>query len=211
MTATRPSVFDFETTWCICYVPLTLLCSTYLLVCGWKFAYRLVLHGYDAWLHGVSSQKTGIFTVTAVITSSLKLCARYIRNIGHEDFAIHFPSVCTQWGVGGGGAGSGPFFKRNHVYVSCGQTWCDDSWWLKCLLGEPWLLYAHVNLLVCEINSDCSAEAVSIHYSSTRRHLCKTRRHARSVTYHYPPLWVNSSVDNWFSYGRAKVHTVEDT
>ena len=90
----------------------------------------------------------------------------------------------------GGGQVQDRFSKRNHVYVSCGQTWCEDSWWLKCLWWEPWLLYAHVNLLVCEINSNCSAESTRIHYSSTRRHLCKTRRHARSVTYYYPPVRV---------------------
>jgi hypothetical protein len=52
------------------------------------------------------SARRHIFTVTVVIASSVNLCARYIRNMGHEDFAVHFPSVCTPSGcvfVGGGG------------------------------------------------------------------------------------------------------------
>jgi hypothetical protein len=89
---------------------LTLFYSADLLVCGWKFAYPLVLEcrGCDALLHGATSQKTGIFKFTAVIALSLKLCARYIINIGHEDFAVIFHMCVLR--RGGGGAGSGRLF-----------------------------------------------------------------------------------------------------
>jgi hypothetical protein len=124
-----------------------------------------------------------------VIASSLKLCARYIRNIGHNR-PCNTSSICVYPVGGWGGEVQDRFSKRNHVCL----VWTGMVWrflMIEMSVGRaPWLLYVHVNLVVCEINSNCSAEAVSIHYSSTRRHLCKTRRHARSVTYYFPPAWV---------------------